>query len=947
MWMSKIIMCKKKIYLTCFVLLACLVMTNIAVAGPDLAGWWKFDETSGTIATDSSGNGNNGTLVGDPNWIEGQIKGAVELDGADDYVELPIGSTINTLTECTIATWANFFNSGAAWQSVFEFNNGTTVYMFLTPAVNTIGSMRFAITTAGNGAEDVVDSGSMLATDWHHIAVTVSASTTTIIMYLDGQEVGRNTNVVNNVSSLGVTTNNWIGRSQAMAETYFQGAIDEFFIFSRVLSPPEIKDLMEGYSREIASAPSPMDEETDVYRDGVLSWTAGDKASKHDVYLGTNFDDVNNADTSSPLLIGPGVSSVTLDPGRLELNQQYFWRVDEVNAPPDNTVFKGKVWSFTVEPFAYAIPAVNIIPTASGQSEGRGPEKTIDGSGLNENSLHSVNTADMWLSAPGDPGSAWIQYQFDKPYKLYEMLIWNYNGDSFLSLYGIKEVTIEYSADSVTWTQANVSELAQAPGAAGYAANTVVPFDGAEVKYVKVTANNNWIGGTGLFNKYGLSEVRFMYIPVSAKKPDPNNGATDVAINATLSWRAGREAAEHKVYLSDDEQAVIDGTAPAVTVNQASYNTPTLDLLSSTYYWRIDEVNNAETPSTWQGDVWSFITQDYLVVDDFESYNDIATGEEGSNLVYETWIDGYTNPSVNGSTMGYFEAFQPTMETDIVYGGNQSAPLFYNNTSASLSEVTVDPDKLTIGRDWSKGSPQTLVLWIYGDMGNTGNNQLYVKVGNSKFPYDSDITRPQWNSLIVDLTGVNLNNVSSLTIGLERIDGAGGLGMILLDEIRLYGVALQSPEEIWIEAEAADLIEAPMMIYDDPNASGGQYIMKDPNAATSTSNPPADGLATYQFTVAGGVYKIAGRVITNGNNDSFWLRIPDVTMNVAGDPSNPGWIEWNGLTQEGVWGWEDVFSSNNDNVTVEFTLEAETYTLEIRYRENESQLDALVITRID
>jgi len=940
-------MFKKKIYFTCFGLLASLVITNKAVAGPDLAGWWKFDETSGTIATDSSGNGNYGTLVGEPVWIEGQINGAVELDGTDDHVELPIGSTINTLTECTIATWVNFFNSGTAWQSVFEFNNGTTVYMFLTPAVNTIGSMRFAITTAGNGAEDVVDAGSMLATDWHHIAVTVSASTTTIIMYLDGQEVGRNINAVNNVSSLGVTTNNWIGRSQAMAETYFQGTIDEFFIFSRILSQPEIKDLMEGYSSEIASAPSPMDEETDVYRDGVLSWTAGDKASKHDVYLGTNFDDVNNANSSSPLLIGPGVSSVTLDPGRLELNQQYFWRVDEVNAPPDNTVFKGKVWSFTVEPFTYAIPAANIIPTASGQSEGRGPEKTIDGSGLDENDLHSTNADDMWLSAPGDPGSAWIQYQFDKPYKLHEMLIWNYNGDLVLSLYGIKEVAIEYSADGTTWNQANVSELAQAPGAAGYAANTTVPFDGAEVKYVKVTANNNWIGGAGIFNKYGLSEVKFMYIPVGARKPIPEDGATDVAIDTSLSWRPGREAAQHIVYISTDQQAVIDGTAPATTVNQPVDDLLSLDL-DSMYYWRVDEVNNLEAIQTWPGDVWSFMTQEYLVVDDFESYNDILTGEAGSNLVYETWIDGYDNPSVNGSTMGYSEAFQPTMETDIVHGGNQSAPLIYDNSTASKSEVTVSTSNLSIGSDWTKVSPQTLVLWIHGDLGNTGDNQLYVKVGNSKFQYDSDITRPHWNPIIVDLTGVNLDNVSSLTIGLERIGGAGGSGMILLDEIRLYGVALQPPEVIWLEAEAADSIEAPMMIYDDPNASGGQYIMKDPNAASSTGSPPADGLAAYQFTVVtGGVYKITGRVITIGNNDSFWLRIPDVTMNVAGDPSNPGWIEWNGLTQEGVWGWEDVFSSDDDDVTVEFTLEAGNYTLEIRYREDESQLDALVITQID
>jgi len=726
--------------------------------------------------------------------------------------------------------------------------------------------------------------------------------------------------------------------------------IDGFLITNDPdVDPTTLPDEIPFIPAGISTNPNPADQEEDVYYKTILSWTPGKivEIPKHNLFLGTNFDDVNEATIEEQLevnIVAENLDMNSFDPGDLEFGVTYYWRIDDVNSS-DSTVFKSDVWSFTVEPLAYPIPAAKIIPTASSQSEGWGPEKTIDGSGLDENNLHSVNAADMWLSAPGDPGSAWIQYEFDKLYKLHEMLIWNYNGDTILTLYGIKEVTIEYSADGATWNQANVSELAQASGTADYVANTIVPFDGAQVKYIKITANNNWIGGTGIFNQYGLSEVRFLHIPVSARKPIPEDGATDVAIDTNLSWRPGREAAQHIVYLSTDQQSVIDGTAPATTVNQPVDGPLSLDL-GSIYYWRVDEVNNLEAIQTWPGDVWSFMTQEYLVVDDFESYNDILTGEADSNLVYETWIDGYDNPATNGSTMGYVSG--ASMETEIVYGGKQSAPLSYDNTGASLSEVTVDPGKLPIGRDWTKSSPQTLVLWIYGDLGNTGDNQLYVKIGNSRFQYVSDIKKPYWNPIIVDLTGVNLNNVSSLTIGLERIGSAGGSGMILLDEIRLYRVALQPPEVIWLEAEAADSIEAPMMIYDDPNASGGQYIMKDPNAATSTSNPPADGLAAYQFTVVnGGVYKITGRVITTGNNDSFWLRIPDVTMNVAGDPSNPGWIEWNGLTQEDVWGWEDVFSSNDDNVTVEFTLEAGTYTLEIRYRENESQLDALMITQID
>ena len=137
-----------------------------------------------------------------------------------------------------------------------------------------------------------------------------------------------------------------------------------------------------------------------------------------------------------------------------------------------------------------------------------------------------------------------------------------------------------------------------------------------------------------------------------------------------------------------------------------------------------------------------------------------------------------------------------------------------------------------------------------------------------------------------------------------------------------------------------------MQIFDDPTASGGKYIMKDPAVAQSFDNPPADGLVTYTFTVAGGTYKIAGRVISNGDADSFWVRLPGATTQTTNHSS--GWIRWAGLTQEVVWGWEDVFSDDDTDIpTVEFTMPAGTYTLEIRYRESESQLDALVITNID
>jgi hypothetical protein len=137
--------------------------------------------------------------------------------------------------------------------------------------------------------------------------------------------------------------------------------------------------------------------------------------------------------------------------------------------------------------------------------------------------------------------------------------------------------------------------------------------------------------------------------------------------------------------------------------------------------------------------------------------------------------------------MGHTVPFEPSMERATVYDGRQSAPLYYDNSAASLSEATANTSDLAIGRDWTVGSPQTLVLWVYGATENVPQ-QMYVKVGNAKVLYGGDITDPSWNQWDIDLAGlgINLSNVTQLSIGLERIGGTSGSGMVLVDAIRLY-----------------------------------------------------------------------------------------------------------------------------------------------------------------
>ena len=535
-----------------------------------------------------------------------------------------------------------------------------------------------------------------------------------------------------------------------------------------------------------ARNPSPADSATEVPRDVILSWTPGPFAATHDVYFGTSFADVDQADRTNPLnvLASQGQNATTYDPGRLEFSQSYYWRIDEVDAPPDSTIHKGGAWQFTTEPFVY--PIENITATASSSTASKGPENTVNGSGLDDSGLLHGNISDsMWLSSLSGVQPTWIEFQFDKAYKLHQMWVWNSNDSVELSIgFGFKDVSIEYSINGTDYTTLGTThQFARAPGTLGYAHNTTVDLSGVGAKYVRLTVNSNW---GGLLPQYGLSEVRFFYIPVHAREPYPDSGATDVNRDVVLGWRAGREAAKHDVYVSIDEQAVANGTAAVTTVTETSYGPLSLDL-GKTYYWRVDEVNEAETPATWQGDIWDFRAQEYFVVDDFESYNDLDPTDPESNRIFLTWLDGYGIPT-NGSLVGYDVA--PFAEQTIVHSGRQAMPFFYDNSgTARHSEAE---RTFAVPQNWTQAGAAILVLHIHGDPNNAAE-QMYVKVNDSKVVYGGDagdIAKVEWTQWSIDLAslGAGVQNVTKLSIGVGDETGMtlGGSGVVYFDDIRLY-----------------------------------------------------------------------------------------------------------------------------------------------------------------
>jgi len=284
------------------------------------------------------------------------------------------------------------------------------------------------------------------------------------------------------------------------------------------------------------------------------------------------------------------------------------------------------------------------------------------------------------------------------------------------------------------------------------------------------------------------------YLAEKAYASNPADGASDIKQTVVLSWSPGVYAASHQLYFGADVDAVknADTSSPEYKgtrqLDSESYDPGQLEW-NTTYYWRIDEVNEAEPGSPWTGSLWSFTTANFLIVDDMESYNDINEGEPGSNRIYLAWVDGFDNPAINGSVVGY--AAVPFAEQTIVHGGRQSMPFAYDN-AVGKSEATLT---LTDQRDWTDHGVNTLAIWYIGDAANAAEPMYVVLNGTAAVTNNNPDAAlvTAWTEWTIDLTrfadqAVNLANVNTITLGFGNRNNpvAGGAGMMFFDDIRLY-----------------------------------------------------------------------------------------------------------------------------------------------------------------
>ncbi|GAG92551.1 unnamed protein product, partial [marine sediment metagenome] len=199
-------------------------------------------------------------------------------------------------------------------------------------------------------------------------------------------------------------------------------------------------------------------------------------------------------------------------------------------------------------------------------------------------------------------------------------------------------------------------------------------------------------------------------------RPMPGVGERITDWTLTLSWQPGQYADTHTVFFSTSLSDINESATP-VSVNQpgTTYPVPNYLEFDKTYYWRINEVNDACAPGVWQGPAWQFTMENYVEVDDFDSY-------ASTDILNDIWHDKDT---AGGGVSGQGNA-EVILQTITVRGGS-SMEYRYNNlvggggSKERFSESWADIADLAIGPDWTPSDAKALVLYFYGQSGNAAH----------------------------------------------------------------------------------------------------------------------------------------------------------------------------------------------------------------------------------
>ena len=601
-----------------------------------------------------------------------------------------------------------------------------------------------------------------------------------------------------------------------------------------------------------AFEPYPADKQTAVARNVQLLWTAGCSAISHDVYFATDFNDVNDATTATAGVFVQNQPGNTYSPGALDILTVYYWRIDEVtdSTKHKGNVWSFRTVSAIVDEhmvlwYELDETAGSIVSDSSGyEHHGSGyriedqwepnnghiggcldfdadqnvlvPSDTLDlvtdaitlavwlkgASGQDEDDdmvVFDTGDDDNRLRATVPTDAPGLDVYWRAGNEANDLLLWE---DATPSSWREEWHHFAFVKDETAGSMKIYFDGIMAQSRIGAISSLTNVKNKIFKLGAKANSSSDYDGKVDDFRIYDRAlsdaEIAGLFIGGDIQQPwgpKPFNRETEVTRDTILSWRSGQGILFHDVYFGTDLDAVTDANTVVhlevykgrQNLDANSYDPAGLEL-GTTYYWRIDEVNDADANSPW-GRIWTFTVANYIIIDDFESYND------SDNLIYDTWLED------TGAVLDDFYAGDPT------HSGEQSMWFLYYNDYGPDSDYSEVGRDLS-GMDFTQAGVKALTVFFYGnptndagsteepymgiDDGSTYAESHYTDTNSVENPHlISDIQEEEWhewNVPISDLNTVTLTSVQHIYIGFGQRGSSveGGYGEVYFDDVRLY-----------------------------------------------------------------------------------------------------------------------------------------------------------------
>jgi hypothetical protein len=460
---------------------------------------------------------------------------------------------------------------------------------------------------------------------------------------------------------------------------------------------------------------------------------------------------------------------------------QFFGLATSETSGTVDVTYSGNIWGTQI--FGYAF--LDGVNTAS--------PLRASGSGINDPGTGSVSVSYSVGAATGD----------------FAMLASNQNNRTYVNSVSPSDITLFSDAAGASFS-----------GLVAYDADLVAGAYSSEFTFVGAT-NRELAAGVILAAVAGVNPY--------AWNPDPWNHQEGVGNTPTLSWSPGdlvQASNGHDVYFGETFGDVNDASSsahPNVTYQNVDVNScdPGPLEFGKTYYWRVDELNDAHPDKLWKGSVWDFSIEDYLVVDNMESYGDADTPgplpPPGSRIWY-TWKDGegWSSPppgfggngtgavvDVNATAYNSLQSMECNYDNDGTNSLGTSGKAFYSEIEADIADLGIDSD-------WTASGIRAMYLWYLGRSGNAAE-PMYVTLSdgidtamviNSNPNAANAATWTLWRidlqEFVVDNPSIDLSDISKVGIGFGvrgNTTTPGGSGRVRFDDIRLYpSTCIEKPE---------------------------------------------------------------------------------------------------------------------------------------------------------